>query len=184
MHPSHPRYLKTPCCDIEGHCDGITEHDHAVDLMSKTLAVRRQLKEYMIQKGIPNVWVPDMLRMLFPTATTTVTLTDQILTVTHADGVHLVDDGYAMLGNVLLDVVKSRLAANADVSGENSTGLSRSFYWRGFTSPTGSARPKPSVTSYKDSHPGGGKWRAPSAQRHYNNRGKPYTGASGGRRWN
>jgi hypothetical protein len=104
-----------------------------------------------------------MLRMLFLTASTTVTLTDQIITVTHADGVHLVDDGYAMLGNVLLDVVKSRLAANADVSGENSTGPSRSFYWRGFTSPSGLALPKPSVSSYKDSHPGGGKWRVPSS---------------------
>jgi len=186
--PPIPRYLRTPCCDVEGHCDGIIEPDHAVDLMSKTLVVRRQLKEYMVQKGIPNAWVPDMLRMVFPTASTTSTLTDQVLTVTHADGVHLVDDGYAMLGNVLLDVVKTRLASNTAVSGESSSGLSR-FYWRGFTSPTGSARPKPSVTAYKDSHPGGGKWRAPPTNRQYNNnpvrgRGKPYNSATGGRRWN
>jgi hypothetical protein len=49
--PPIPRYLKTPCCDIEGHCDCITKQDHAVDLMSKSLAIRRKLKEYMIQKG-------------------------------------------------------------------------------------------------------------------------------------
>ena len=124
----------------QGHCDGIAEPDHAVDLMSKTLAICRQLKEYTVQKGMPNNWVPDMLRMMFPTATTTVTLTEQILTITHADGVHLLDDGYATLGNVLLDVVKTRFAYNVSVSGDQESGLSKSYYWRGFTSPTGSAR--------------------------------------------
>jgi len=188
--PPIPRYLKTPCCDMEGHCDGISESDHAVDLMSKTLAMRRQLKEYSVQKGISNMWVPDMLRMLFPLAGTTVALTEQILTVTHSDGVHLTDDGYAMLSNVLLDVVKTRLASNDVVSGESSSGTSRSYYWRGFTSPTGSARPKPSMSSYKESHPGGGKWKTPPPHRHYGNnqsargRGKPYHSASAGRRWN
>jgi hypothetical protein len=187
--PPIPRYLKTPCCDVEGHCDGISEPDHAIDLMSKTLAIRRQLKEYSVEKGMPTIWVPDMLRMMFPTATTTATLTEQILSVTHADGVHLLDDGYAMLGTVLLDVVKTRLAYNVHVSGDQESGSSKSYYWRGFTSPTGSARPKPSVTSYKDSHPGGGKWKTPSP-RHYasypsaRGRGKSFTGATGGRRWN
>jgi len=95
-----------------------------------------------------------------------------------------------MLSNVLLDVVKTRLASNDVVSGESSSGTPRSYYWRGFTSPTGSARPKPSMSSYKESHPGGGKWKTPPPHRHYGNHqstrgwGKPYHSASAGRRWN
>ncbi len=37
----------------------------------------------------------------------------------------------------------------------------KTFYWRGFVSPTGSCRPKQHNAAYRASHPGGGgKWKA------------------------
>ena len=33
------RYLHTPCCSIEGHCDGITAVDYPIDLFTKTLGL-------------------------------------------------------------------------------------------------------------------------------------------------
>jgi hypothetical protein len=185
--PPIPRYLKTPCCDTEGHCEGIMEPDHSVELMSKTLALKRQMKEYMVSKGMVNTFVPDTVKLLFPEAKTTEALTENFLGLAHADGVHLTDDAYVSLGSVLLKVVAERLVVKDALSGKSSSG--KSFYWRGFTSPVGSARPKASTHSYKDSHPGGGKWREPP-NRFYANRssargrGKPYGPASGGKYWN
>jgi hypothetical protein len=186
--PPLPRYLRTPCCDAEGHCEGITESDYAVDLMSKTLGLRRQIKEFMVQKGHSTVFVPDTIRLLCPTSTSTSEIVNTFMSFSHSDGVHLLDDGYATLGTALLKVLGERIATNAAVSGKSGEG--RSFYWRGFTSPVGSARPKNTTSNYKDSHPGGGKWREPpnrfySSRSAGRGRGKPYFhGAPGGRNWN
>jgi len=161
--------------------------DHSVELMSKTLALKRQMKEYMVSKGMVNTFVPDTVKLLFPEAKTTETLTENFLGLTHADGVHLTDEAYVSLGFVLLKVVAERSLVKDALSGKSGTG--RSFYWRGFTSPVGSNRPKTSTHSYKDSHLGGGKWREPP-NRFYSNRssargrGKPYGPASGGKNWN
>jgi len=163
------------------------EPDHSVELMSKTLALKRQMKEYMVSKAMVYTFVPNTVKLLFPEAKTTEALTENFLGLAHADGVHLTDDAYVSLGSVLLKVVAERLVVKDVLSGKNSTG--KSFYWRGFTSPVGSARPKASTHSYKDSHPGGGKWRDPP-NRFYSNRssargrGKLYGPASGGKYWN
>jgi len=154
--PPIPRYLKTPCCEAEGHCEGIAEHDHATELMSKTLALRRQMKDYMVSKGIPQSWVPDIPGLLFPDCNTTAETAASFSDLTLTDGVHLSDDGYAKLAKVLVSVAKDRLVANSTVAG--STGTDRMYYWRGFCSPVGSARPKQTQNSYREQHSGGGKW--------------------------
>jgi len=184
--PPIPRYLRTPCCDTEGHCEGIADSEHAVELMSKTLTLKRQMKDFMLTKGFSNSFVPDTVKLLFPDAKTTVELTDGILGITHSDGVHLVDEGYVALGSILLKVVADRTAVKNALAGKTDAG--KSFYWRGFTSPVGSARPKTSSCSYKESHPGGGKWREPpnrfySHQSSARGRGKPYGPPPGGKRW-
>ncbi len=136
--------------------------------------------------GFSNSFVPDTVKLLFPDAKTTVELTDGIFGITHSDGVHLVDEGYAALGSILLKVVADRTAVKNALAGKTDAG--KSFYWRGFTSPVGSARPKTSSCSYKESHPGGGKWREPpnrfySHQSSARGRGKPYGPPPGGKRW-
>jgi hypothetical protein len=185
--PPLPRYLKTPCCDTEGHCEGITEGEYALDLMSKTLGLKRQMKDFMVQKGHSTVFVPDISKIVSSDANTTSDIVEKFLTVTSVDGVHLNDDGYATLGSALLKVANERFVVNSAVSGTRGEG--KSYYWRGFTSPVGSVRPKTTTSNYKDSHPGGGKWREPpnrfySSQSAGRGRGKPYAhGAPSGRKW-
>jgi len=180
--PPVPRYLKTPCCDTEGHCEGIGDAEHHIDLMSKTLALRRQLKDYMVSKGISNCWVPDMAGKMFPDCNTTADIATCMCNVTSADGVHLSDEGYAKMAAALLMVVKERLASNCNIAGSKST--DRSYYWRGFNSPVGSTRPKHTPASYKEQHHGGGKWppMRHNNMYHYSSaRGRGAYNPSGGR---
>ncbi len=182
--PPLPRYLKTPCCEADGHCEGIADPDYSTELMSKTMAIRRQMKEYMVSRGMVNCWVPDIVKVMFPDCNTTADIAASFSDATLPDSVHLTEEGYAKMAAALLSVAKDRRETNSCIAG--STGGAKSFYWRGFNSPVGSARPKPSVSVYKDQHPGGGKWPH-SRNNSYNRpsaRGRGGFNPPGGRRWN
>jgi hypothetical protein len=158
--PPLPRYLDRPCCGAEGHCEGVTDPDHSTELMSKCLALRRQMRDYVTCKGLDKVWVPDTVRQLVPNATTTQELATGYCTILGIDGVHLTDEGYTKLSDVIIETVHERNVVNSVLSGPS--GSSKTYYWRGFTSPVGSTRPKASLGNYKDSHPGAGKWKDPT----------------------
>ena len=55
------------------------------------------------------------------------------------------------------------------------------YYWRGFTSPVGTPRPKNHAEAYKLTHGarGGGKWPDPSSNNKNRNLGTPYRGGGG-----
>jgi len=158
--PPLPRYLDRPCCGAEGHCDGVTDPDHATDLMSKCLSLRRQMRDYVTSKGLEKVWIPDTVRQLVPGVSTTKDIATSYCTLMGIDGVHLTEVGYVKLADVIVDTVHERTIVNSVLSGPS--GSSKSYYWRGFSSPVGSVRPKATLTSYKDSHPGAGKWKDPT----------------------
>jgi hypothetical protein len=155
--PPLPRYLQTPCCESEGHCDGIQDADYVTDLMSKTLGVKRQIRDFVVSKGTSNCWVPDVVRQLVPEGTTTQEIGVGFGVHNGPDGVHLMPESYVTLSEILLETVRLRTVANSNIAGKTEKG--RSHYWRGFTSPVGSARTKNTAANYKEHHAGGGKWR-------------------------
>jgi len=154
--PPLPRYLVTPCCEDPDHCTGREDSDYSTDLLSATLSVKKTVKEFVVDHGLQNAWVPDIVRKMWPEDVTTKSLTDRLVRVTAGDGVHLTNDGYSLMGETILSIISEKKSSAALVSGPSA---SQRFYWRGFESPVGSTREKPSVAFYKESHPGGGKWR-------------------------
>jgi hypothetical protein len=77
-----------------------------------------------------------------------------------ADGVHLVVSGYEKMADVVHSCVKNLLEKSKDTAA-CSVSVARnpmkgSFYWRGFLSPVGSARPKNNQAAYMLTHRGGG----------------------------
>jgi len=182
--PPLPRYLETPCCESENHCVGIQDPDYITDLMSKTLATRRQMKDFMVAKGVPNSWVPDLVRQLVPDGTTTAEIGAGFCNHNGPDGVHLNPESYGTVSKILLDTVRVRTIANANIAGKSEKG--RSYYWRGFTSPVGSVRAKSSHATYKESHPGGGKWpnRFTTLPKNLSARGRGRAPGPSGRTWN
>ena len=167
--PPLPRYLRTPCCADPDHCVGIGESDHATELLSKTLDIKKKVRKFDIEQGMQNGWVPDIVRCMWPEVTTTQVLTDCVLEVTGEDGVHLKEAGYEKMSSAIDTIIQERSLAALNVS--DPSARRKSFYWRGFESPVGSDREKPCTSSYKSSHPGGGKWK----------RDHPYRSGGGGR---
>ena len=125
--------------------------------MSKTLGVKRQIRDFVVSKGTSNCWVPDVVRQLVPECTTTQEIGVGFGAHNGPDGVHLMAESYVTLSEILLETVRLRTVANSNIAGKTEKG--RSHYWRGFTSPVGSARTKNTAANYKENHAGGGKWR-------------------------
>jgi len=184
--PPLPRYLTTPCCGNNEHCDGMNEPGYVTDLVGKTMAVRKHMRDTLIAKGGQSCWVPDLVRQLVPGITDTAEIGTVLCELSGDDGVHLTDVGYGKLAAIIVETVHTRTLANSDIAGKNEKG--RSFYWRGFSSPVGSARAKNSCFSYKEAHPGGGKWRENAKSRNmtHNSSARGRGGYSGpsGRNWN
>jgi hypothetical protein len=67
--------------------------------------------------------------------------------ITAADGVHFTRDGYENLATAIHNTItsKDKLAAVDSLAGNGRRGT---FFWRGFISPNGSARPKFSAAGY------------------------------------
>jgi len=126
--------------------------------------------------------------MLVPGINSTAEIGIAMCDLSAEDGVHLIDSGYRKLAETIIDTVHTRTLANSDIAGKSEKG--RSFYWRGFTSPVGSARAKNTNFCYKETHPGGGKWKDQQRNKNRNLSLNPsargrggYPGPSG-RNWN
>ena len=170
--PPLPRYLHKGCCGEEGHCEGAEIPSHAPELLGKCLAVRKTMKEYFVANYV-NVWVPDTTQQLSPDCTNPGSLANALRLLYANDNVHLTREGYAKMADYIVEIVSSRLSASAHVSGPSRGHIGEkpsSYFWRGFTSPTGSSRKTDRYFSQKHKSFGGGKWR-PSPS--------PYSGGMG-----
>jgi len=180
--PPLPRYLFSPCCSEQGHCDGIGTVQYAPVLLEKTLGIRRVMKDQLYGLYGNSVVVPDTVQRMYPECKTTHELLSELEKVSMVDGVHLTREGYDRVADVVKQVITEKLSVDVLVSGGRDQG-EKPVFWKGFLSPVGSSRPKNSTQQYKLTHSAGGKWRNDS--RHastavYNRRG----GApSGGRRY-
>jgi len=156
--PPLPRYLFTACCDRSGHCEGVSESKYSEELLEKTFSARRQMREFLTAKHA-KVTVPECINEMFPHCTTTSGLVSSLKEVSADDGVHLTMAGYERLTEVVIKKIDDQITAALRVSDGETSSSSSKFYWRGFVSPVGSARPKYSNAYHRNRSAGGGKWK-------------------------
>jgi hypothetical protein len=180
-----PRYLHHGCCKDEEHCVGVGTSPYMETNLREIIALRNICIDQLEIMGMKTFLVPDMIPGMMPACTGIKEYCTALSHLTAADGVHLTQEGYRKVADTIVDskfTAKPPTAACPIVPGSSHGGNARvqcEFYWRGFMSPVGTARPKNKADAYKQTH-GGGKWdnfKPP------NNRGHattPYRGRGGG----
>jgi hypothetical protein len=127
-------------------------------LLAATISLRGVCKRGVLSLGRKDVWVPNVFGKMIPACNGVKEQAIGWKEIAAADGVHLVESGYAKMAAVLKDCVcelLKRSHAPAPLSVSAKTGKN-TYYWRGFLSPVGSARPKNSHAAYMLTHRGGG----------------------------
>jgi hypothetical protein len=164
----YPRCLYNGCCLEDGHCPGVDTAPYVTSLLDDTLALRAVCKSAISEMGQNQMWVPDIVRKLLPACNDTSELAAGLKYLFSADGVHFTDQGYEKIAHVLaksaaMQLSKKQDSASIPLSGAKSGPSSEkpgNYYWRGFLSPVGSARPKNPNSAYLSTHQGaGGKWK-------------------------
>jgi len=117
---------------------GITEVDYAVELLTKTLGLRKTMRDFLHSR-VPNVFVPDTVTNMSPEGTPLLEQVRNLEKVFCADGVHLNSDGNRILGNSVKKIIDEYVSAAFCISGRGTTG---EYFWRGFLSPVGSSKAK------------------------------------------
>jgi len=175
-----PRYLHTPCCADPDHCVGVGTAHHPERLLAQVAKVRKILREYLLGNHV-NIHVPDLLSLMLPGNNTGGALAAALSNLSGYDGVHLTTEGYSVLAETIHEFVRVKNTSVSHVSGPAATGEKPGmFYWRGFASPVGAARPERKF-AYHDNRSAGGKMvRNRFAHTHRGGRSHP----PGGRKWN
>jgi hypothetical protein len=140
------------------HCTGVDTDTYVHSLLAATISLRGVCKRGVLSLGRKDVWVPNVFGKMIPACNGVKEQAIGWKEIAAADGVHLVESGYAKMAAVLKDCVcelLKRSHAPAPLSVSAKTGKN-TYYWRGFLSPVGSARPKNSHAAYMLTHRGGG----------------------------
>jgi len=174
--PPLPRYLHNPCCTSPGHCEEIGEAMYAPDLLEKTFALRKVMRDYLHAR-VSNVWVPDVLSELSGSGTCYTSQAENLRHFFASDGVHMSLDGANTYADLLKRIIDEKLSAPVTVSGGVKP---KEFFWRGFVSPIGSSRPNNLSAVHQNKQHGGGKWRGPSAGARTGSSTGPRSGGRGG----
>ena len=156
--PPLPRYLFNGCCDAPGCCEGVGETGLALDLLQKSLTVRRQLRDYLTAT-YPNLLVPEVYDLMFPEASSPGKIMDSLRDISDPDGVHLTREGYRLWVKAVVSFTELKYVQKSS----EKTGKSKLFFWRGFLSPAGTDRPTNQAAVHQNRTAGGGKW-APGKQ--------------------
>jgi hypothetical protein len=133
--PPIPRYLFSRCCDDKGHCTNASQDKYQENLLSGFQQLRGTLIKTLVSSGVKNFKVLDTgCTTTCATTANTKTRLAALKTVTAKDGVHYVAAGYRNLANRSISCLKTLLESPLREE------QPRSFFWRGFKSPTGSTR--------------------------------------------
>jgi hypothetical protein len=156
----NPRHLYNSCCNDTDHCPGVDTDPYVQDLLNSVVSLRKVCKKGILTFKKKDVWVPDLFGKMMPACNGPSEQAIGWKQIAAADGVHLVASGYEKMAAVVHSCVqtlleKSKDAAACSVSAARNP-TKGSFYWRGFLSPIGSARPKNNHAAYMLTHRGGG----------------------------
>ncbi len=147
--PPLPRYVFGACCSNPDHCINSTAENHMSTILTKAEHLRALLKSELGRHGVTKHWVLEGWRDLIG-----VKGQDQkesihsLSQVTAADNVHFTKEGYENLAHAIDSVIGSREKITVGNTSAGATGRRGSFFWRGFTSPVGSTRPRFTATNY------------------------------------
>jgi hypothetical protein len=159
-----PRYLYTGCCANKHHCTNLKDPDYELTLLQATMHFRPLLKDAFLLAGLDRFFVLDGIGALLgiPAGNNrgaAAEILRELNSYCANDGVHFNELGYANLAKVISSAVtgmESGSLTKADTGPENFSGKKRSssFFWRGFTSPTGYSGPRNSTSSAAVGPPG------------------------------
>jgi hypothetical protein len=141
-------------------------------LLQDTLDLRPVCQNMLSEMGFVKIWVPDTVHKMLLACNNNSEIAIGLKHIVAADGVHFTQLGYENMAVVLHQYIRTKRCKNTPAAGSILSGSggipsglsggkpSKTFYWRGFVSPTGSCRPKQNNAAYRASHPGGGgKWK-------------------------
>jgi hypothetical protein len=97
----YPRCLYNGCCLEDGHCPGVDTAPCVTSLLDDTLALRAVCKSAILDMGLTQVWVPDIIRKMLPACSDTTELAAGLKYLFSADGVHFTDQGYEKIAHVI-----------------------------------------------------------------------------------
>jgi hypothetical protein len=152
--PPSPRFLFTGCCTEKTHSCNVGTPGHAQSLLEKVQRLRKILKNYVASSGLKNCWVLETCYMVdSPTEMTMEELLPRLKNSCARDGVHFTTMGYVNTAKVVTKTAMyllNKKTANSSTATNTVPGHGRTtHYWRGFTSPVGSAKPSFSATGYR-----------------------------------
>jgi hypothetical protein len=142
------RYVFDTCCTQDTHCTNVRKETHAAEILQKADHLRNVLKSELNRLGVPNFRVTEgWTSLLGAKYSSRQENVNALRHLTAADGVHFTRDGYENLAMAIHNSImsKDKLAAVVSRAGNGRMGT---FFWRGFISPNGSARPKFSAAGY------------------------------------
>jgi len=153
--PPQPRYLFSGCCDAEEHCTNVKSPKHAEKLLGATIHLRDTLKKKLVGKITDSFWVCDSC--MASTAGKDCTVPDRVVGIKPFcanDGVHFTKAGYANFAGNIDSVLKDMVAGKyskkrKDTADCGVSGSGQNHFWRGITSPVGSAKPATWLPSHK-----------------------------------
>ncbi len=192
--PPLPRHLHNSCCLSRDHCTNVGSEMHPEKMLGSLNTIRTAYATNLDLIGQKDYSVPDLLKLSMPACSGLPEYAAALRTHMSNDGVHFSESGYKCLATGLASHLQSiplrnpkkKSAGLLNFSGVKKTGK-QSFYWRGFVSPVGTARPTNHKAAYMQSHSnpvagrgpaGGGKWRSSNQSIHSRT---PYGGGKKGR---
>ena len=174
--PPLPRYLFSSCCSATGHCEGVGQPGHALELFQKCMTLRKHMRELLTGRHT-RLMVPELFTEMFPDANSPSKQLEELRKISEDDGVHLTPEGYLMWSTAIM----ATFDPNTEVAETNIGEKPASYFWRGFVSPHGADRPKNMGSYHNNRTPGGGRWDRD--HRHKGGRGgQGHTGRGGGGR--
>jgi hypothetical protein len=130
------------------------------NLLRETIALQNIGKAHLLDLGINRFSVPDTIAELLPACTGIREYVSALKHLSKQDGVHLTAEGYRKYAELVIAESNKRDTVGSLSVSVPAVAVGKKlhhYYWRGFSSPVGSSRPKNHTEAYLQSH-GGGKW--------------------------
>ena len=139
-----PRYVRGSCCEDVSHGNNCRDTKGAEELYAKVANLRKTVKETLVRSALSNFWVPDIVGDLGKGDSGEGGGGEE--NPFCKDNVHLNQVGLGIVANKIIFGIE-KICAKMVCSAALSNAGSETFYWRGFGSSRGAARPTRSVPS-------------------------------------
>jgi hypothetical protein len=169
--PPLPRYVFNTCCGTASHCTNFSEESYAESILNGVSRLRGILKKECANLGMRNHWTLDGIGALLGTNLgesygTNKEALPELRAVLAKDGVHLEPAGNRNVSKAIIEAIEKLAIGYAQSDPVLDTGSGsgfsggcprkeKSFFWRGFSSPTGDAAGR--VRLYGDQSSKGGR---------------------------